>query len=87
MASSATETTALLTRTAELSTVKLTSNHGPYKELAPIGYARDVEEEGKNGFQAAKVCSTQFPKSGVAAFLAIQQSLSNARRKRKLKPI
>lgn len=36
----------------ERSTVKLTSNTGPYKELAPIGYEKSAEEEGKD---AAKV--------------------------------
>jgi len=56
MAPSATETTTLPTRTAETSTVKLTANIGPYKELAPIGYKKEVEEEGKDGFKAAKVC-------------------------------
>jgi sulfonate dioxygenase len=35
--------------------VKLTSNTGPYKELAPIGYEKEVEEQGKDGFAAAKV--------------------------------
>lgn len=51
MAPSATETITLPTR----STVKLTSNTGPYKELAPIGYEKEVEEQGKDGFAAAKV--------------------------------
>lgn len=54
MAPSATETTTLPTRTAE-PTVKLTSNAGPYKELAPIGYSKKAEEEGTDGFKAAKV--------------------------------
>jgi sulfonate dioxygenase len=54
MAPSATETTTLPARTAE-PTVKLTSNTGPYKELAPIGYSKQAEEEGKDGFKAAKV--------------------------------
>lgn len=51
MAPSATETITLPTRQ-----VKLTSNVGPYKELAPIGYEKDAEEQGKDGFSAAKVC-------------------------------
>lgn len=52
MAPSATETTTttLPTRT----TVKLTTNNGPYKELAPIGYEKDIEEQGKDGIAAAK---------------------------------
>ncbi|KAH8678730.1 putative alpha-ketoglutarate-dependent sulfonate dioxygenase [Tricladium varicosporioides] len=54
MAPSATETTTLPARGSETTTVKLTSNTGPYKELAPIGYERQAEEEGKDGFQAAK---------------------------------
>ena len=56
MAPSATETVTLPTRPAERSQVKLTSNTGPYKELAPIGYEKEAEEQGKDGFQAAKVC-------------------------------
>lgn len=54
MAPSATETTTLPIR-AETSSVKLTSSTGPYKELAPIGYEKEAEEEGKDGFKAAKV--------------------------------
>ena len=54
MAPSATETTTFPTRTVE-PTVKLTSNTGPYKELAPIGYSKKAEEEGTDGFKAAKV--------------------------------
>lgn len=57
MAPSATETTTLPTRTVE-PTVKLTSNTGPYKELAPIGYSKQAEEEGKDGHKAAKVRET-----------------------------
>jgi hypothetical protein len=53
MAPSATETTTLPAQTTETSTVKLTSNTGPYKELAPIGYDKEAEEKGAN---AAKVC-------------------------------
>ncbi|KAK0120751.1 hypothetical protein ONS96_010952 [Cadophora gregata f. sp. sojae] len=49
MAPSATETVTLESRP-----VKLTSNVGPYKELAPIGYEKDAEEQGKDGFSAAK---------------------------------
>jgi sulfonate dioxygenase len=56
MAPSATETVTLPSRTVETSTVKLTSNTGPYKELAPIGYEKSAEEEGTGGFAAAKVC-------------------------------
>ena len=52
MAPSATETTTIPVR----SEVKLTSNTGPYKELAPIGYEKEAEELGKDGFEAAKVC-------------------------------
>jgi hypothetical protein len=58
MAPSATETVTLSTRPAEHSQVKLTSNTGPYKELAPIGYEKEAEEQGKDGFQAAKVCES-----------------------------
>lgn len=53
MAPSATWTTTLPTR--ETSTVKLTGGIGPYKELAPIGYEKEAEEQGKDGFAAAKV--------------------------------
>lgn len=53
MAPSATET---ITNPSEPERpmVKLTSNTGPYKELAPIGYEKAAEEEGKD---AAKVSS------------------------------
>jgi len=54
MAPSATETTTLPSRTVETPTVKLTSNTGPYKELAPIGYEKKAEEEGTDGHEAAK---------------------------------
>lgn len=56
MAPSATETVTVPSRPVEHSQVKLTSNTGPYKELAPIGYEKEAEEQGKDGFQAAKVC-------------------------------
>jgi sulfonate dioxygenase len=52
MAPSATETTTIPVR----SEVKLATNTGPYKELSPIGYEKEAEEKGKNGFSAAKVC-------------------------------
>jgi sulfonate dioxygenase len=55
MAPSATETVTLPTRNIETPQVKLTSNAGPYKELAPIGYEKEAEEKGKDGFHAAKV--------------------------------
>jgi sulfonate dioxygenase len=58
MAPSATETVTLPTRPVESSQVKLTGGIGPYKELAPIGYAKEAEEHGKDGFQAAKVCKS-----------------------------
>ena len=58
MAPSATETITIPTGTAEAE-VKLTSNSGPYKELSPIGYSQKAEEEGVDGFNAAKV-STSF---------------------------
>lgn len=51
MAPSATETATIPSR----SVVTLTTNTGPYKELAPIGYEKEAELEGKNGFHAAKV--------------------------------
>lgn len=54
MAPSATETVTLPLRTQE-STVKLTGTTGPYKELAPVGYEKDAEEEGKGGFAPAAV--------------------------------
>jgi sulfonate dioxygenase len=54
MAPSATETVTIPSRSQE-SSVKLTSNTGPYKELAPIGYEKEAEEEGKDGVAAAKV--------------------------------
>ncbi len=54
MAPSATETITLPQRTAS-SSVKLTGGVGPYKELAPIGYEKEAEEQGKDGFKAAKV--------------------------------
>jgi len=55
MAPSATETTTLPTHTNETSAVKLTGGVGPYKELAPIGYDKEAEEVGKEGFEAAHV--------------------------------
>ena len=55
MAPSATETTTLPLRTTETSTVKYTSSTGPYKEIAPVGYEKDAELEGKDGHHAAKV--------------------------------
>ena len=55
MAPSATETITLPTRTVETQAVKLTTNTGPYKELAPIGYEKKAEEEGTDGHKAAKV--------------------------------
>jgi hypothetical protein len=51
MAPSAIETTTLSSRTVE-PTAKLTSNIGPYKELASVGYSKQAEEEGTG---AAKV--------------------------------
>ena len=54
MAPSATESLPIRDVTAK---VQLTSSTGPYKELAPIGYEKVAEEEGKDGFQAAKVRS------------------------------
>ncbi|TVY34428.1 Alpha-ketoglutarate-dependent sulfonate dioxygenase [Lachnellula subtilissima] len=54
MAPSATETTTLPVRAVETSQVMLTSNTGPYKELAPIGYEKKAEEEGTDEYQAAK---------------------------------
>lgn len=50
MAPSATETATIPSRPV----VTLTTNTGPYKELAPIGYEKEAELEGKNGFHAAK---------------------------------
>ncbi|CAG8976918.1 hypothetical protein HYALB_00011867 [Hymenoscyphus albidus] len=47
MAPSATETITIPSQT-ETPTVKLTSNSGPYKELAPIGYEKSAEEEGSH---------------------------------------
>lgn len=61
MAPSATETVTLPTRAVEDPKVKLTSNTGPYKELAPIGYEKEAEEQGRDGFQAAKVCASLVP--------------------------
>lgn len=55
MAPSATETTTIPSRTVDVPTVKLTTNTGPYKELAPIGYEKKAEEEGIDGHDAAKV--------------------------------
>ncbi len=55
MAPSATETITLPVRAQE-PTVKLISSTGPYKELSPVGYEKDVEEEGKDGIAAAAVC-------------------------------
>lgn len=51
MAPSPTQTTTLPARAA----VSLTTNNGPYKELAPIGFEKETELEGKDGHQAAKV--------------------------------
>ena len=55
MAPSAVETTTVVDRTFQPSTVKLTSGIGPYKELATVGYEKEVEEKGRGGFNAAKV--------------------------------
>jgi sulfonate dioxygenase len=55
MAPSATETVTVPSRPVEHSQVKLATNTGPYKELSPVGYEKDVEEQGNDGFQAAKV--------------------------------
>jgi len=62
MAPSATETITIPSRPAQTSTVKLTSNTGPYKELAPIGYEKKAEEEGIDGFKAAKVSLIARPR-------------------------
>jgi sulfonate dioxygenase len=51
MAPSATETVTQTVR--DISDLKLTTN--PYKELAPVGYEKDAELKGKDGFKAAKV--------------------------------
>jgi hypothetical protein len=64
MAPSATETTTLPNRTAEIPSVKLAANTGPYKELSPVGYEKRAEEEGVEGFKAAQVrglCSMPSP--------------------------
>ena len=52
MAPSATET--ITQPTQETSKVKYTINN-PYKELAPVGYEKDAELKGKEGFKAATV--------------------------------
>jgi sulfonate dioxygenase len=72
MAPSATETTTLPTRTVE-PTVKLTSNTGPYKELAPIGYSKKAEEEGSDGFKAAKVRRLPMAQLNVPNLLLLPQ--------------
>lgn len=51
MAPSATETTTLPSRPV----VTLTTNTGPYKALAPVGYEKQAELEGRDGFHAAQV--------------------------------
>jgi len=54
MAPSATETITLPVRTNESTSVKLTGDGlGEYKELAPIGYEKEIEEKGRDGHKAA----------------------------------
>ncbi|PBP25637.1 putative alpha-ketoglutarate-dependent sulfonate dioxygenase [Diplocarpon rosae] len=50
MAPSATETITLPNRPV----TKLIGDTGPYKELAPVGYTKDIEEQGGDGFSAAR---------------------------------
>jgi hypothetical protein len=73
MAPSATETVTLPTHPVGQSQVRLTSSTGPYKELAPIGYEKEAEEQGKDGFQAAKVCKS------LKAILACTERASSTR--------
>lgn len=66
MAPSATETTTLPSRTAEVSSVKLAPSTGAYKELSVVGYEKEAELEGKDGFTAATVrfsCSCEVMKT------------------------
>lgn len=55
MAPSAIETTTIESPAPARATIKHTGGVGQYKELAPIGYSKEAEEEGKDGFEAAKV--------------------------------
>lgn len=57
MAPSATET--VVVPTEQVQKVRLTGNAGPYKELAPIGYAKEAELEGTDGHKAAQVCGIE----------------------------
>lgn len=55
MAPSATETTTVAPAT-EVARLRLESTQGQYKEdLTPISYDKDVETQGKEGFQRARV--------------------------------
>ena len=51
MAPSVTEITTIPSH----SVVSLTSDTSPYKELAPIGYEKEIEEKGKDGVKPAQV--------------------------------
>jgi sulfonate dioxygenase len=55
MAPSAIETSTVTERRNVNPTVKLTGGIGPYKELSPIGYEKEAEETGRDGFEPAKV--------------------------------
>jgi sulfonate dioxygenase len=55
MGPSAVETSIATDRPHVNLTVKLTGGIGPYKELSPIGYEKEAEEKGRDGFEPAKV--------------------------------
>ena len=57
MAPSAVETTTVTSPTSSPVEVRWTAgDSGPYKELVSVGYEKQTEEEGKDGYKAAKVC-------------------------------
>jgi len=55
MAPSVVETSIATDRPHFKPTVKLMGGIGPYKELSAIGYEKEVEEKGTDGFEPAKV--------------------------------
>jgi hypothetical protein len=68
MAPSATEVTTLPTRISE--------QFGPYKSLAAVGYERKTEEEGKDGFKAAKVWEPLLKSTNMAGIIVNDTWLS-----------
>jgi sulfonate dioxygenase len=61
MAPSAVDISTLTKQPPANSILNLTGEIGPYKELAPIGYEKDVEEKGKHGLNPAQVRNFLLP--------------------------